>query len=482
MSRIRIAIFEEPASAEPVRIRLVQQGVPAEIHTETAWARLWFVSSRRAGVRLEVAAGQAERATQLLQQWAAQQDLLHDAVRCPECRSLRVDYPQFTEKSLFTNLVFGLLAELGLLEREYYCQDCHCMWSKPGKRSSRLRPHMAPDYFLEDIRPVLPAQTQVAVTQTSPARRRRRFRLRPRSDCPRLANRVRFRPHPRWRVGFVVLLGGVWLSAANSGPGELSAAPAPSDTVKFAWSRTRVVPASNRSPRPAKSPTYLQDVLPIFMGKCARCHNEQTEMLQNWLNYRAAVDDRWEIKRRVWDSAHGVYFKQPMPTGNSPESQAITDEERATIREWVESGAPYGVQPAFGAPRSKAERIDTGKRLFATICAACPQPNGLGLPARFPPLAGSDFLNADKHRAIKVVVNGLQGEITVNGQQFNNSMPKFPLSDDDIASALTYVYNSFGNSGKDVTPQEVSTVRAERDASPGQIQAAKAPEEKSPFE
>jgi nitrite reductase (NO-forming) len=118
------------------------------------------------------------------------------------------------------------------------------------------------------------------------------------------------------------------------------------------------------------------------------------------------------------------------------------------------------------------------------VCAACHQPNGLGIPGRFPPLAGSDFLNSDKHRAIKIVVNGLQGEVTVNGQKFNNSMPKFPLSDGQIASALTFVYNSFGNSGKDVTPAEVSSVRTE----PGnaidgvQASAAKGPAEKNPYE
>lgn len=79
----------------------------------------------------------------------------------------------------------------------------------------------------------------------------------------------------------------------------------------------------------------------------------------------------------------------------------------------------------------------------------------------FPPLAGSDFLNADKKRAIKTVIYGRQGAIVVNGMKFNNFMPKFPLSDDDIANVLTFVYSSFGNSGLEVTPQEVETLRSE---------------------
>ena len=52
-------------------------------------------------------------------------------------------------------------------------------------------------------------------------------------------------------------------------------------------------------------PTYLRDVLPIIMGKCSRCHNEQAKFVYNWLDYRTAFADRWEIKRRVWDAWGG---------------------------------------------------------------------------------------------------------------------------------------------------------------------------------
>jgi mono/diheme cytochrome c family protein len=199
------------------------------------------------------------------------------------------------------------------------------------------------------------------------------------------------------------------------------------------------------------------------VGKCYRCHNEETRFLSNWLDYQTAFKDRWEIKRRLWDSWDGAYFKQPMPTGNSPEHEAMTQEERRTVRDWVDSGAVRGVLPASAGIKSKAESIDLGKRLFTVVCTPCHQPTGLGMPGRFPPLAGSDFLNSDKKRAIRVLLKGLQGEVIVNGQRFNNSMPCFPLSDEDIANALTYVYNSFGNSGKQVTPQEVKSLREQKE-------------------
>ena len=226
------------------------------------------------------------------------------------------------------------------------------------------------------------------------------------------------------------------------------------------------------------SPTYLRDILPILMGKCSRCHNEQARFVYNWLDYKTAFADRWEIARRVWDSWHGTYFKESMPISNSPESLAITEEERLTIRNWVGAGALRGVPPPPGAPKSKPQKIEAGRRLFSSICAACHQPTGRGVPNVFPPLAGSDFLNADKNRAIKTVINGRQGEIIVNGLRFNNSMPKFPLSDDDIASVLTFVYNSFGNSGIEVSPGEVAVLRTEAP----DVQGPSAPQPKSQFE
>jgi mono/diheme cytochrome c family protein len=197
------------------------------------------------------------------------------------------------------------------------------------------------------------------------------------------------------------------------------------------------------------------------MGSCSRCHNQESRFVYDWLDYQTAYADRWEIKRRIWDSWKGSYYKESMPIANSPESLAITDEQRALIRDWVENGAPRGVAPSPDGVKSKAERIQLGSHLFASICAACHQSSGLGLPNVFPPLAGSDFLNANKNRAIDIIIHGRQGEVVVNGLKFNSSMPSFPLTDENIANVLTFVYNSFGNSGLEVTPDEVKAVRAQ---------------------
>ncbi len=114
--------------------------------------------------------------------------------------------------------------------------------------------------------------------------------------------------------------------------------------------------------------------------------------------------------------------------------------------------------PAFAA-KDFSERLKAGEAAYKANCAACHQPNGEGIASVFPPLAKSDFLMANKNRTIDIVIKGLEGEITVNGQKYNSVMPSLGLSDETIANALTYVRNSWGNKGDEVTPEQVKARR-----------------------
>lgn len=102
-----------------------------------------------------------------------------------------------------------------------------------------------------------------------------------------------------------------------------------------------------------------------------------------------------------------------------------------------------------------------GEGLYKTYCMGCHQAEGQGNPGVFPPLAKSDYLMADKSRAIETVLNGHSGPIEVNGQTYNAPMPPMGhLKDDEIAHILSYVRSSWGNQGDPVSPDEVSKVRA----------------------
>lgn len=105
------------------------------------------------------------------------------------------------------------------------------------------------------------------------------------------------------------------------------------------------------------------------------------------------------------------------------------------------------------------ERIAFGKDVYSRTCTACHQANGQGVPAAFPPLANSDYLNADVERSIAAVLFGMSGEITVNGETYNSVMTSQGLSDEETANVMTYVYNNWGNDAQEITPEMVNKVR-----------------------
>lgn len=128
------------------------------------------------------------------------------------------------------------------------------------------------------------------------------------------------------------------------------------------------------------------------------------------------------------------------------------------------AGTPNEVAAAAVQKSTAVAGADTqyakGKSVFLQTCFACHQPNGQGLPNVFPPLAGSDYLMADKQRSIAIVLRGCNGEVNVNGQKYVSSMPALSvLSDKQIADVLSYVRNTWGNSGEVVSPEEVRTMR-----------------------
>jgi mono/diheme cytochrome c family protein len=121
---------------------------------------------------------------------------------------------------------------------------------------------------------------------------------------------------------------------------------------------------------------------------------------------------------------------------------------------------PYKTYAAI--PKPGGSQI--GAKMYAQNCSICHQPGGTGTPGQFPPLAGSDWaLEEGPNRVIKLILNGIQGPITVNGQPFNNAMPPWRdiMNDEQIAAVATYIRSTWGNKAPPVKPEEV---KAQRDA------------------
>ncbi len=105
-------------------------------------------------------------------------------------------------------------------------------------------------------------------------------------------------------------------------------------------------------------------------------------------------------------------------------------------------------------------------------CATCHQKDGKGLPdAGFPPISGTQWTQGDPERLIKLTLNGLIGPIEINGRSYPGQVPMTPfgklLNDEEIASVLTYVRNSFGNNSAPIKPGQVKIVREQIKDFPG---------------
>jgi cytochrome c oxidase subunit 2 len=101
---------------------------------------------------------------------------------------------------------------------------------------------------------------------------------------------------------------------------------------------------------------------------------------------------------------------------------------------------------------AREELMELGEKVYAAQCATCHQADGQGLAPAFPALAGSPVVTGPVDENIEVVLHGRQ----------DTAMPAWSgmLSASDIAAALTYTRNAFGNETGDlVQPQTITRIK-----------------------
>jgi mono/diheme cytochrome c family protein len=116
-------------------------------------------------------------------------------------------------------------------------------------------------------------------------------------------------------------------------------------------------------------------------------------------------------------------------------------------------------QPKSGAAALRLQ----GKMTYEKNCGICHGVDGLGKPGQFPPLAGSEWVNAKGFkRFADIPLDGISGMIHVKGQEWNASMAPMgaALSDNDLAAVLTYIRSSWGNHGESISADDVKGARA----------------------
>lgn len=129
---VTIATFNEPAKAKHLKDRLQSSGVKADVHNEGALQAVAFMSKPQANAKVLVEEKDFETVQKLLVEWEATDPDIGAAIRCPQCKSPRVEYPQLTRKFLVPGIA-AILFALKIFQKEFYCQDCHFTWSNEGE-------------------------------------------------------------------------------------------------------------------------------------------------------------------------------------------------------------------------------------------------------------------------------------------------------------------------------------------------------------
>lgn len=122
---------------------------------------------------------------------------------------------------------------------------------------------------------------------------------------------------------------------------------------------------------------------------------------------------------------------------------------------------PHIKNPDEVSDNLQKDKVEGGKKIYTTYCAPCHQRNGKGAEGRFPPLTESSWVTGNPARLIGIILQGLQGNIEVNGVGYNGVMPQQNfLSDAEAAAVLTYVRENFGNKAGAITEEEIKAQRS----------------------
>lgn len=115
----------------------------------------------------------------------------------------------------------------------------------------------------------------------------------------------------------------------------------------------------------------------------------------------------------------------------------------------------------FSTQKAAAQNLANGKKIYETRCLVCHQADGGGVPNMNAPLDGaSNVVGNDIARMVKIIRNGYNERVALDGFYYSNAMTANPdLKDADIADVLSYIRNSWSNKASKVTLAQVQKVK-----------------------
>jgi mono/diheme cytochrome c family protein len=214
-----------------------------------------------------------------------------------------------------------------------------------------------------------------------------------------------------------------------------------------------------------------------LLGADENSHHLQGYALQGWFAPDITGDKR--IGLGVWAADDIVeYLKtgaNQYTSASGPMAEEISDSTSHWTTQDLHAAATYLLdQPGSNEspPKALAENdpvMQAGASIYADECSACHTKTGKGIARLLPALKGSPFVqqtNADS--LLHVVLVGTRA-VATDAAPTAAAMPAFgwKLSDEQVASVVTYIRNAWGNAAAPVAAGSVQSMRKSLERSPG---------------
>lgn len=212
----------------------------------------------------------------------------------------------------------------------------------------------------------------------------------------------------------------------------------------------------------------------VLFDQLAQREDTQTDLyLLSTLGEWMAIDPQkfYPLFTQILNRQQGKPIFREAALSGLPENTFVFDKYRedlplqAEVATIQERKAKDVVNPIYSRKSLAEDNRTRGAKLFFGICASCHGQNGRGIEGLAPPLLNSEHV-ADAERLGLIVLHGLQGPVTVNGQRYdlNLAMPGLirndEITDKDIADIVAYVTNAFSDIPKGLKTEKVTELRA----------------------
>jgi glucose/arabinose dehydrogenase/mono/diheme cytochrome c family protein len=213
---------------------------------------------------------------------------------------------------------------------------------------------------------------------------------------------------------------------------------------------------------------YRNGAFVAFHGSWNRAPLEQEGYYVVFVPFRDGLPaGEWEVFADGFKGRESLYNPgdaehRPMGLALGPDGTLyVSDSRKGTVWRIIYTGEEKARQEsAVGVESGEGLLAEhPGQKVYNVSCLPCHQADGNGVPGMHPPLRDTEWVNGEKDRLIRIVVQGMRGEIEVHGETYNSIMaPLSNLDAQQVADVLTFVRKSFGNNASEVTVEEVEQV------------------------